>query len=122
MRIHQLAAPGVDTAITLGQLQLHLVGQRDAVLHGQLVERASNGALHARAVVAPDPDDQGVTELAQLVDRVDHPADVVVGVFRIARVHLHLPGVKGLQALGYAVPGGERLVPGRQLGIGRDHA
>ena len=122
MRIHELAAPGVHAAVALGELQLHLVGQRDAVLHGQLVERAGDGALHAGAVVAPDPDDQRVAQLAELVDGVDHAADVVIGVLGVARVHLHLAGVERLQVLGHVVPGGERLVPCRQLGIGGYHA
>ena len=122
MRIHKLAAPGLHAAVALGELQLHFVGQRDAVLHGQLVERAGDGALHAGAVVAPDPDDQCVVQLAEFVDRVDHAADVVVGVLGEARVHLHLPGVEGLQLVRDLVPGGERLVPGRQLRIGGYHA
>jgi hypothetical protein len=32
VRIHHLPAPGFDAAIAFGQLELHLVGQRDAVL------------------------------------------------------------------------------------------
>ena len=56
VRIHHRPAPGVQAAVPLGELQLHLVGQRDAVLHGQLVERAGDRALHAGAVVSPDPD------------------------------------------------------------------
>ena len=63
-----------------------------------------------------------LSELAQLVDGVDHAADVVVGVLGVAGVHLHLAGVEGLQLVRDVVPGGERLVPGRQLGIGGDHA
>ena len=97
MRIHELAAPGFDAAVALGELQLHLVGQRDAVLHRQLVERAGDRAFHARAVVAPDPDDHRVAELTELVDGVDHAAHVVISVLGVARVHLHLPGVEGLQ-------------------------
>ena len=97
VRVHDRAAPGVDAAVALGELELHLVGQRDAVLHGQLVERAGDRALHAGAVVAPDPEDQRVVELAQLLDGVDHAADVVVGVLGEAGVHLHLAGVEGLQ-------------------------
>ena len=100
VRIHELAAPGFDAAVALGELELHLVGERDAVLHGQLVERAGDRAFHARAVVAPDPDDQGVAELTEFLDGVDHPADVVVGVFGEARIHLHLTGVEGLQVRG----------------------
>ena len=53
---HHLVPPRLDPAVALGELQLHLVGQRDAVLHRQLVERAGDRALHAGAVVAPDPE------------------------------------------------------------------
>ena len=122
VRIHHLAAPGLHAAVALGELQLHLVGQRDPVLHRQLVERTGDRPLHAGAVVAPDPDDQGVVQLAELLDRVDHPADVVVGVLREPRVHLHLAGVERLQLLGHVVPCRERLVARRQLGVRGDHA
>ena len=37
-------------------------------------------ALGARAVVAVDVDDQRVVELAHVLDRLDHAADLVVGV------------------------------------------
>ena len=66
------------------------------------------GALHAGAVVTPDPQDQRVVELAQLVDRVDDPTDVVVGVLRVAGVDLHLAGVERLEVVGHVVPRRER--------------
>ncbi len=115
---HDLSTPGVHAAVALGQLELHLVGQGDAVLHRQLVERAGDGALHARAVVAPDPDDERVVELAQLIDRIDDAPDVVVGVLREAGVHLHLAGVERLEVVGHIVPGREGFVARRQLGVG----
>ena len=121
MRVHQLAAPGLNAAVALGQLELHLIGQRDAVLHRHLVERAGDRALHAGAVVTPDPDDQRVVQLAKLGDRVDDPADVVVGVLRVPGVDLHLARVVGLQLVRDLVPGGERLVPRRQLRVRWDH-
>ena len=122
MRIHHLAAPGLDAAVTLGQLELHLIGQRDAVLHRQLVERAGDRALHAGAVITPDPDDQRVVQLAELVDRVDDPADVVIGVLRIPGVDLHLAGVVGLELVRDLIPGREGRIPRRQLRVGGDHA
>ena len=118
VRVHHGPAPGVQPSVALGELQLHLVGERDAVLHRQLVERAGQRALHAGAVVSPDPEDQGVVELAQLLDRVDDPADVVVGVLREPGVDLHLPRVVRLERLRHVVPGRERLVSRRQLRIG----
>ncbi len=121
MRRHHLVAPRLDAAVALGELKLHLVGQGDAVLHRQLVERPRDRPLHARAVVAPDPEHERVVELAQLVDRIENAADVVVGVLGVARVDLHLPGVEGLELLRDVVPGGEGfLVARRQLGVGRN--
>ena len=117
---HHRRAPRVDPAVPLGELQLHLVGERDAVLHRQFVERAGDRPFHAGAVVAPDPDDQRVVQLAQLVDRVDHPPDVVVGVLRVAGVDLHLAGVERLQLLGHVLPCRERLVARGQLRVRRD--
>ena len=116
------APHSIHPAVALRELELHLVGERDAVLHRQLVERTGDGSLHARAVVAPDPDDQGVVELAELLDRVDHPADVVVGVLGVPGVDLHLAGVERLQPVGHVVPCRERLVAGGQLGVGGDDA
>ena len=122
VRRHDRGAPRVDPAIALGELELHLVGERDAVLHRQLVERAGERSFHAGAVVAPDPDDQRVVQLAQLVDRVDHPPDVVVGVLRVAGVDLHLAGVERLQFFGHVLPRRERLIARGQLRVGGDDA
>ncbi len=121
VRIHDRRAPLIQSAEALGQLELHLVGEWDAVLHRQLIERARDRALHACAVVAPDPEHEGVVELAELLDRVQHPAHVVVGVLREARVHLHLPRVERLELVGYVVPCGERRVARSELGVGGDH-
>ena len=96
--------------------------ERDPVQRRQLVERAGERALHARAVVAPDPDHDGVLELAHLVDRVDDPADVPVGVLGVARVDLHLTGVEALVRLVERVPRRERVVARRQLRVGGDDA
>ena len=121
MRRHDLRAPGVHAAVALGELELHLVGERDAVLHRQLVEGAGDGALHAGAVVAPDPDDERVVELAQLLDGVDDPTDVVVGVLGEARVDLHLAGVEGLELVRHVVPGREGFVARGELSVRGDH-
>ena len=78
------------------QLELLLGRERDPVLGRQLVEGPRQGALHAGAVVTPDPDHQGVVELAHLVDGVEQASDVPVGVLLVAGVHLHLPRVEPL--------------------------
>ena len=80
-----VGAPGVQAAVLLDQRQLLGGGERDAVLHGELVERAGEGAFHAGAVVAPDVDDEGVVEFAHLLDRVQQAADVPVGVLLDSR-------------------------------------
>ena len=118
--VHDLRSPLLHAPVSLGQLQLHLVRQRDAVLHRHLVEGTGDRALHAGAVVAPDPDDDGVVELAELLDRIDQATDVVVGVLGESCVYLHLPGVERLELVGYVVPRGERVVARRELGVGRD--
>ena len=51
-----------------------------------------------------------------------HAADVAVGVLRKPGVDLHLAGVEQLEVLGHVVPGRERLVAWRQLGVRRDDA
>ena len=109
VRGDQLAAPHLQPAVLLDQRELLLGGQRDAVLHRELVERAGERAFHAGAVVAVDVDHQRVVQLAHLLDRGDHPAHVPVGVLAVPRVDLHLPRVEGLLVLGQGIPGRERL-------------
>ena len=63
----------------------------DAVEGGELVRRAVEHAFGARAVVAADVDDQGVVEFAEVFDRLDDPADLVVGVGKVGAVDVRLP-------------------------------
>ncbi len=104
VRSELLAAPGLEAAVLEEEPHLLLGRERDPVQRRQLVERARERALHAGAVVAPDPDHDGVLELAHLVDRVDDPADVPVGVLGVARVDLHLTRVEALVRLVERVP------------------
>ena len=122
VRVHDLGPPLVHAAEAFGELQLHLVRQRDAVLHRHLVERSRDRAFHAGAVVAPDPDDHRVVELTQLLDRIDHATDVVIGVLRESRVHLHLARVERLQRVGDVIPRGEGVGAWCQLRVGRHDA
>ena len=122
MRGELLVAPGLEAAVLEEEPHLLLGRERDPVQRRHLVERARERALHARAVVAPDPDHDGVVELAHLVDRVDDPADVPVGVLGVARVDLHLTGVEALVRLVERVPGRERVVARRQLRVGGNDA
>ena len=101
----------------LGRLQ-----RGGAVEVDQLVEAAVQAALGARAVVADDVVDERVAEDAEVVERVDQPPDVVVGVLQEAGVDLHLAREHRLEVVRDVVPGGDLVGPGGQLGVGRDHA
>src|SRR4029079_17610756 len=74
VRVGLVRAPGV--------VELHLVSNRDldAVERSDLVRRANQRALGAVAIVARDVDDQRVVKLADSIDFIDHPTDLVVGV------------------------------------------
>ena len=77
-----------ESLVEARELVLDLV--RQTVEHDHLVEGAGQAALGAAAVVAPDVEEQRVVELAQLLERVDDAADLVVGVRGEAREDLHL--------------------------------
>ena len=62
----RVGAPRVEPAVVLDQRELLLGGECDPVLHRQLVERAGDRALQARAVVAEDVDHERVLELPHL--------------------------------------------------------
>ena len=79
-------------------------------------------ALGRGAVVADDVVDERVVEDAQLLQRVEQPADVVVGVLQEARVDLHLPAQHGLERLRHLVPGRDLLVARGELAVRRDDA
>ena len=72
-------------------------------------------SLHAGAVVSPDVKDQRVVGDAQVVDRLDHPADLVIAVLLEAGEDFHLAGVELLLVRRQFVPGGELRVPGVSL-------
>ena len=111
---------------------LQLLCDRDIDrLNSSQVERCSEcRAFRARAVVAADVDDQCVVELALVLDLLDHPADLMVGIGR--------PGGKDVRLTEEELPfvGAERVPvrqlgttvfglsvrPGRQLRVRRDHA
>ena len=123
VRAHHLGAPGLEAAPLEDELDLLLVGQRNPVDHRPLVERAGERALHAGAVVAPDVDHERVLELAHLLDRVDHAADVPVGV--LASSPRTPPSGARRGACWFSSSeshAGIALGPRRQLRVGRDHA
>ena len=110
---------------TPGVVDLHLLRDRDienAVVGGHLVRRADGGAFGAGAVVAADVDDQRVVELAHVLDGLDHPADLMVGVGNVGGEHLRLPREQLLLVGGQRVPLRQVVGPGRELRVRRDHA
>ena len=93
-----------------------------AVEHEQLVERAGRAALGTRAVVADDVVHDRVVEHFQLLERVDQPADVMVGVLHEPGVDLHLAREHRLEIIGHVDPRGDLFVAGGELGVGRNDA
>ena len=117
MRRGVVAADGLDPAVRVDQLELLLGVQDDTVEEGHLVERAREGALHARAVVAPDVEDKRVVQVAGLLDGVEESAYVPVRVLGVAGEDLHLSRVELLCVIGERVPGGEEVGTFGQLGV-----
>ena len=101
-----------------------LVDQRDEVLHllghaveiGHLVVHADEAALGAGAVVAGDVDEQRVVELADVLQRLHEPPDLVIGVLQESREHLGLAGEQTPLVRRQRVPGLDVLRPGRPAG------
>ena len=82
---------GAAEVVEGGEVLLEVVGH--VVEELVLVHRAVRAALGAGAVVRDDHDD-GVVQLAQVVQEVQHPSDLVVGVLEEAGEDLHHPGVE----------------------------
>ena len=82
---------------------------------------AVEATLGGSAVVADDVHHQGVVEQLEVLEGVDHPSGVEVGVLQEPGVHLHLVRQDRLALVGDVVPGGDALGPGGQVGVRRDH-
>ena len=122
-RVHRVRPADREVVVGLRRAEVvdargHELGRlerRGAVEDEGLVEAAVDRALGARPVVADDVVDERVLEHAEVVERVDEPSDVVVGVLEEAGVDLHLAGENRLQLIGHVVPGGDLVVPRGQL-------
>ncbi len=114
--VGEVGAPDRD------QRQHLLHGEGEAVEVGDLVRRAVHRALGAHAVVAADEDDQGVVELAELLDRLDDAADLVVGVGHVGGPDIDLAEIELLLVGGQRVPLGQDVRPGGQFRVGRNDA
>ena len=87
-----------------------------------LVEAAVRRALSRRAVVADDQVDQRVVEDLQILERVDEPAEMMVGVLEECGIDLHLAGEDRPHVLRRLVPGRNLLRPRRENSVGGDDA
>ncbi len=104
-------------------LQLGFDRDFDAVEHRDLVRRADQRTLGAATVVTADVDDQSVVELAHVLDCLDHPADLVVGVHEIRGIHVDLAEKHLLLVGRECVPLLQQIIrPGRHLRVLRNHA
>ncbi len=99
----------------LGRLHVGHTVERE-----QLVERAGRCALRRRAVVADDVVDQRVLEHAQVVDGVDQPTEVMVGVIEEPGIDLHLSCQHRPEIVGHVVPCGDLGGPRGQLCVTGD--
>ena len=93
-----------------------------AVEVDHLVVRAVERALGGGAVVADDVVHERVVEGADLLQRIEQAADVMVGVFEESRVDLHLPAQHRLEILRHRVPRGDLLVARGEPAVRRDDA
>ena len=75
-------------------------------------------AALGRGAVVGDDHDQRVVELADLLERVEDAAEVVVGVRDEAGEDLHHPGVQPPLVVGQRVPLRHVGVARRELGVG----
>ena len=80
----------------------------------------TSAAFGARAVVAFNVYDKRVVELAQVVDRLDHSPDLVIGICDIGGEHLCLAREQLLAVGIQAIPLRQVIRPGRQLRVCRN--
>ena len=94
----------------------------NAVEEGEFVRRAVEHSFGARAVVAADVDDQRVVELTHVLDGLDDPADLMVGVGEVRAVDVGLLDEELLLFEAERIPFRQLLRPGGQLGVRRHDA
>ena len=122
---------GRGRAPVVVELELLFDGDvQDAVVRGVHVGRAERRAFGTRAVVAVDVDDQRVVELPHVLDGLDHPTDLMVGIggiggedLRLSREELLLVGRERLPFRQLCGPRGELRICGNDaqlLLIGED--
>ncbi len=102
--------------------ELRRLESDSAVEDDELVEAPGGGALSRGAVVPDDVVDERVVQDLKVRECVDQPADVVVGVFEEAGVHLHLACEHRLQVVGHVVPRRDLVRTLGQRGVGWNDA
>ncbi len=127
-RVHGQGPPGRVDPVRRGVAQRVEAGGHvggvvlDPVSDQVLAEGAAGSALAGGAVVAEQVEDQGVVEHLEVVQGVDQPADLHVGVLGEACVGLHEPRGDALLGLVELVPVGDARGPGCQLGRAGDES
>ena len=114
---HDRGAPLLHPAVAFRQLDLHLVGERMPFC----IVSSLNDPVTVPSMLAPlSPQIQmiSVSQLAQLLDRIDHAADVVVGVLGGTRRTPPSGGRRRASACRARRPMRERLVARGQLRVG----
>jgi hypothetical protein len=90
MRSHVRTAPFVEAAVSFNGFQLLVSSERNAIQGGHFVEGPGFCALHARAVVAPDVNNERVVDETHVLDSLHDLAHCMVGVLLVTGIHLHL--------------------------------
>ena len=85
-----------------------------------LVEGPVDPTLGRGAVVTDNVVNERVVEDVQLLQQGHDPANMVIGVFQEARIHLHLPAQHGLERFGHRIPGRYLLGARGELAVRRD--
>ena len=112
---------GLGRAEHVEVLEVVLEVVRNAVHDLVLVHRPVRAAL-ARGAVVREPDDEGVVELTCALEVVDQPAELVIGVARVARVDLGHPAHQRLLVVGERVPWQHAVERGLFLAVDASHS
>ena len=105
-------------------VKFELLFDRDVqypVIGRVLVGRADQSAFGTGAVVAVDINDQRIVEFALILYFLDHPADLVVGIGRVAGEHLRLPGEELFLVVRKRIPFRQDIRPFGELRIRGDN-
>ncbi len=99
---HRVVVGGFRPAeiVDLAHQEFRGLDPAHTVEHSNLVEAAVRRSFGGGAVVADDVEDQRVVKNFQLIQGIEQPADLVVGVLEESGIGLHLAGKNGLELRG----------------------